>query len=142
MERSCSLGPPRNSLEWTFLAAISTRAREGRSAFLVHVLAPSEARDEESAMSDAYSGGDLVVEILEHVGVDTAFGLTSVHNIPILDAMGRRNAIRFVMARGEMGAGHMADAYARVSGKLPVLITSTGPGAANVVPALMEARAA
>ncbi|MBV8850407.1 MAG: thiamine pyrophosphate-binding protein [Methylobacteriaceae bacterium] len=93
-------------------------------------------------MSEAYSGGDLVVELLERLGIDTAFGLTSVHNIPILDAIGRRNIVRFVMARGEMGAGHMADAFARVSGKLPVLMTSTGPGAANAVPALMEARAA
>lgn len=93
-------------------------------------------------MSAPYLGGDLIVEFLERLGVDTAFGITSVHNIPILDAIGRGNAIRFVMSRGEMGAGHMADAYARVTGKLGVLITSTGPGAANAVPALMEARAA
>ncbi len=83
--------------------------------------------------------GDLVAEFLEAIGVDTVFGVVSVHNIPILDAIGRRNAIRFVMGRGETGAGHMADAYARVSGKPGVLITSTGPGAANAVGALVEA---
>ncbi len=84
--------------------------------------------------------GDLVVEVLDAIGVRTVFGVVSVHNIPVLDAIGRRNAIRFVMGRGEAGAGHMADAYARVSGELGVLVTSTGPGAANAVGALVEAR--
>jgi len=88
----------------------------------------------------AYTVGDLVAEFLSACGVRTAFGIVSVHNIPLLDAIGRRNAIRFVPVRGEMGGGHMADAYARVSGELGVLITSTGPGAANAVPALVEAR--
>ena len=84
--------------------------------------------------------GDMVAEFLQQCGVTTAFGIVSVHNIPMLDAIGRRNAIRFVMARGEMGGAHMADAYARVSGKLGVLVTSTGPGAANAVGGIVEAR--
>src|SRR3546814_16470270 len=58
----------------------------------------------------------------------------------MLDGIGRRNAIRFVPARGEAGAGSMADAYARVVGGLGVLFTSTGPGAANAVGAIVEAR--
>ena len=87
-----------------------------------------------------YTVGDLVAEFLAAAGVTTAFGIVSVHNIPILDGIGRRNAIRFVPARGEMGGGHMADGYARVSGGLGVVISSTGPGAANTVPGLTEAR--
>ena len=90
--------------------------------------------------SSNYTVADLVAEFLHACGVTTAFGIVSVHNVPMLDAIGRRNAIRFVAPRGEMGGGHMADAYARVSGGLGVLITSTGPGAANAVPALVEAR--
>jgi acetolactate synthase-1/2/3 large subunit len=84
--------------------------------------------------------GDLVAEFLQQIGVTSTFGVISIHNIPMLDAIGRRNAIRFVMARGEAGGGHMADAYARVSGELGILFTSTGPGAANAVGALVEAR--
>lgn len=84
--------------------------------------------------------GDLVAEFLQQIGVSTTFGVISIHNIPMLDAIGRRNAIRFVMARGEAGGGHMADAYARVSGELGVLFTSTGPGAANAAGAIVEAR--
>ena len=87
----------------------------------------------------AYTVGDLVAEFLAAAGATVAFGIVSVHNIPILDAIGRRNTIRFVPARGEMGGAHMADGYARASGGLGVLITSTGPGAANAVPGLVEA---
>lgn len=90
-------------------------------------------------MSD-YNVGDLVAEFLQQADVDTAFGVVSVHNIPMLDAIGRRNAIRFVGTRGEMGAGHMADAYARARKGLGAFFTSTGPGAANAPGALVEAR--
>ena len=87
-----------------------------------------------------YNVGDLVAEFLQQAGVDTVFGVVSVHNIPMLDALGRRNAVRVVGARGEMGAGHMADAYARARRGLGVFFTSTGPGAANAPGALVEAR--
>ncbi|MDB5315244.1 MAG: ilvB, partial [Rhodospirillales bacterium] len=87
-----------------------------------------------------YTVGDLVAEFLSRIGVTTAFGIVSVHNIPMLDAIARRNALRFVMARGEMGGAHMADGYARASGGIGVLFSSTGPGAANAVPGLVEAR--
>ena len=90
-------------------------------------------------MAEEILVGDLVAEFLQAAGVTTAFGVVSVHNIPMLDGIGRRNAIRFVPTRGEMGAGHMADAYARVDGRLGVAITSTGPGAANITGPLVEA---
>ena len=91
-------------------------------------------------MASDYTVGDLVAEFLTQCGVTTAFGIASVHNIPMLDAIGRRNAIRFVMARGELGGAHMADGYARVSGGLGVIFSSTGPGAANAIGGLIEAR--
>jgi acetolactate synthase I/II/III large subunit len=87
-----------------------------------------------------YAVGDLVAEFLSACGVTTAFGIASVHNIPMLDAIGRRNTIRFVMTRGELGGAHMADGYARASGGLGVIFSSTGPGAANAVGGLVEAR--
>lgn len=87
-----------------------------------------------------YTVADMVAEFLARIGVTTAFGIVSVHNIPMLDAIGRRNAIRYVMCRGEMGGAHMADAYARVTGHLGVLFTSTGPGMANSIGGLVEAQ--
>jgi acetolactate synthase-1/2/3 large subunit len=91
-------------------------------------------------MASDYNVGDLVAEFLTACGVRTVFGIVSIHNIPMLDAIGRRNAIRFIMARGELGGAHMADGYARVTGELGVLFSSTGPGAANAVGGLVEAQ--
>jgi len=91
-------------------------------------------------MSGKMRVGDVFAEFLERCGVETAFGVISVHNIPLLDALSRRGSIRFVMSRGEMGGTHMADAYARVSGKLGVMISSTGGGAASAASGLIEAR--
>ena len=94
------------------------------------------------ASTTDYTVADLVAEFLAACRVSTVFGVASVHNLPMLDAVGRRNAIRFIMARDEMGAAHMADGFARASGGLGVVISSTGPGAANAVGGLVEARIA
>ncbi len=83
--------------------------------------------------------GELVARFLEACGVKSAFGVISIHNMPILDAFHRRQRIRFVSARGEAGACNMADAYARVSGTLGVFVTSTGTGCGNAAGAMVEA---
>ncbi len=83
--------------------------------------------------------GELAVRFLELHGTRAAFGVISIHNMPILDAFHQRRQIRFVSARGEAGACNMADAYARVSGALGVCVTSTGTGAGNAAGALVEA---
>lgn len=83
--------------------------------------------------------GELVVRFLEACQVRTAFGVISIHNMPILDAFHRRQKIRFVSARGEAGACNMADAAARVSGVLGVCVTSTGTGCGNAAGAMVEA---
>lgn len=87
-----------------------------------------------------YNVGDLVAEFIHQVGIEVVFGVVSVHNIPMIDGLGRRNTVRIAPARGEMGAGHMADGYARASRGLGCFFTSTGPGAANAPGALVEAR--
>ena len=89
----------------------------------------------------AYTVADLVAEFLDRLEVDTAFGVISVHNVPMMDAIAARNRIRMVPTRGEAGGAHMADGLRRARGRgLGVLITSTGPGAANAVGGLVEAR--
>jgi acetolactate synthase I/II/III large subunit len=93
----------------------------------------------DAAPTDAATVGDLVAAFLEAAGVSTAFGVISIHNMPILDAFARRNRLRFVPARGEAGAVNMADAFARVSGGLGVGITSTGVAAGNAAGSLVEA---
>lgn len=89
--------------------------------------------------SEKITVGELAARFLEQYGVRAAFGVISIHNMPILDAFHRRGKIRFVSARGEAGACNMADAYARVSTTLGVCVTSTGTGAGNAAGALVEA---
>ncbi|MBP0494585.1 thiamine pyrophosphate-binding protein [Roseomonas indoligenes] len=83
--------------------------------------------------------GDLIAKALADIGVTHAFGVISIHNMPILDAIARQGRIRFVPARGEAGAMNMADAHARVSRGLGVVITSTGTGAGNTAGSQVEA---
>ncbi len=83
--------------------------------------------------------GDAIARALADIGVTTAFGVISIHNMPILDAIARQGRIRFIPARGEAGAMNMADAYARVSRKLGVVITSTGTAAGNAAGSQVEA---
>ncbi len=83
--------------------------------------------------------GDAIAAALADMGVTTAFGVISIHNMPILDAIGRQGRIRFVPARGEAGAMNMADAFARVSRSLGVVITSTGTAAGNAAGSQVEA---
>lgn len=85
---------------------------------------------------------DMIAAGLAGMGVKTVFGVISIHNMPILDAIARRGEMRFVAARGEAGAFNMADAYARVARHLGVVITSTGIAAGNAAGASVEALSA
>ncbi|MFD1706993.1 thiamine pyrophosphate-binding protein [Siminovitchia sediminis] len=85
-----------------------------------------------------YTVADAIVEELVRAGVEVIFGIVSIHNMPIYDAMLRNGNIRMATARGESGAVNMADAYARATGKLGVVLTSTGAGAGNGAGSLTE----
>ena len=89
-----------------------------------------------------FTTADAVVQELVRAGVETAFGIVSIHNMPIYDAILREGSIHLVCSRGESGAANMADGYARATGKLGVVITSTGTGAGNAAGSLIEAWAA
>ncbi|MGE3934606.1 MAG: thiamine pyrophosphate-binding protein [Rhodospirillaceae bacterium] len=93
-------------------------------------------------MSDTIPAGDLVARFFEEACVGAAFGVISIHNMPMLDAIGRRNRIRFVAARTEAGAVNMADAYARAAGGVGLAFSSTGTAAGNTCGALVEAQTA
>lgn len=85
-----------------------------------------------------YTVSDAIVEELAAAGVEVAFGIVSVHNMPIYNAMLNNGKIRIVTARGESAAVNMADAYARTTGRLGVVFTSTGTGAGNAAGSLSE----
>ncbi len=89
-------------------------------------------------MSDKITVGEAIARTLEQYGVSAIYGIISIHNLPVADAVGQRGKIHFVPARGEAGAVTMADAHGRFSG-LGVALTSTGAGAGNAVGSMIEA---
>ena len=89
-------------------------------------------------MTERVNVGEAIARVLEAHQVDSIYGVISIHNLPIADAVGRREKIRFVAARGEAGSVTMADSHSRFTG-LGVALTSTGAGAGNAVGSLIEA---
>lgn len=88
----------------------------------------------------AVTGAERLVEALECLGVDLAFGLPGVHNLPIWKAL-INSHIDLVGVRHEQTAVYAADGYARATGRLGVALVTTGPGAANTLGATGEAMA-
>ena len=86
------------------------------------------------------TGGEAIVATLEALGVRHVFGIVSVHNLPIVDAISRSAVVSMVEMRHEQGAVHAADGYARTTGGLGVALASTGPGTANAMGGLFEAQ--
>ena len=86
------------------------------------------------------TGGQAIIDSLKAQGVDTVFGIISIHNLDLFDSMfGSQDSLNFVGGRLELGCGFMADGYSRATGKPGILITSTGPGAADSMGAMGEA---
>lgn len=88
--------------------------------------------------NQTYTVSEAIVEELERAGVEVVHGIVSVHNMPIYNAILNNGKIRMVTARGESAAVNMADGYARATGKIGVVLTSTGTGAGNGAGSLVE----
>ncbi|MBY4275536.1 thiamine pyrophosphate-binding protein [Rhodococcus fascians] len=83
------------------------------------------------------TGGDVLVDVMRRHGVTTAFGVISIHNLPLVEAVDRD--LEFVEMRHEAAAVNAADAYARATGGIGVALTSTGTGAGNAAGSMIEA---
>jgi len=86
----------------------------------------------------AKKGTEILVDALLAEGVEVVFGLPGGAVIPLFDHL-YDAPLKFLLVRHEQGAGHMADGYARASGKVGVCLTTSGPGATNLVTALATA---
>jgi len=84
-------------------------------------------------------GSEEIVQALKEGGITTIFGIPSIHNIGLYNVLRREPSIRHIVCRHEAAATHMADGYARASGKVGVITSSTGPGAGFTLSALQEA---
>jgi acetolactate synthase-1/2/3 large subunit len=85
------------------------------------------------------TGADAILRSLEAEGVGVVFGLPGGAILPTYDAFARGTTVRHVLARHEQGAGHMAQGYARASGRVGVAIATSGPGATNLVTPIADA---
>jgi acetolactate synthase-1/2/3 large subunit len=85
------------------------------------------------------TGGDAILRSLEAEGVEVMFGIPGGAIMPTYDAIARGTTVRHVLARHEQGAGHMAEGYARASGRVGVAIATSGPGATNLVTPIADA---
>lgn len=88
----------------------------------------------------SFNGADLIADALAQLGVEHVFGIVSIHNMPIMDAINRLGKTQIIDVRHEQAGTHAADGYARATGKLGVMIASTGPGTSNTVTGLYEAQ--
>jgi acetolactate synthase-1/2/3 large subunit len=85
------------------------------------------------------NGADAVLRSLEAEGVEVAFGIPGGAILPVYDAIARGTTVRHVLARHEQGAGHMAEGFARASGRVGVAFATSGPGATNLVTPIADA---
>ena len=110
--------------------AMRQRAIEGRP------FGPGSTTEHEGK---TMTGAQAVIASLEAEGVDTIFGYPGGQAIKIYDALYDSKKIHHVLARHEQGATHMADGYARATGKVGVVLVTSGPGATNTVTGIATA---
>jgi acetolactate synthase-1/2/3 large subunit len=90
-------------------------------------------------MTKQMSGARMVVQALKDQGVEVVFGYPGGAVLPIYDEIFQQNDIRHILVRHEQGAVHMAEGYARSTGKPGVVLVTSGPGATNAVTGLVDA---
>ncbi len=91
------------------------------------------------AEAEARSGAEVLLRALKEQGVEVIFGYPGGAVLPIYDALFRQNAIRHILVRHEQGAVHAAEGYARSTGRVGVVLVTSGPGATNAVTGLVDA---
>ncbi|MFJ5487707.1 acetolactate synthase 3 large subunit [Hansschlegelia beijingensis] len=90
-------------------------------------------------MTETMTGAEMVVRALADQGVQHIFGYPGGAVLPIYDALFQQNSIEHILVRHEQGATHMAEGYARSTGKCGVVLVTSGPGATNAVTGLTDA---
>ncbi|KAB2882413.1 MAG: acetolactate synthase 3 large subunit [Albidovulum sp.] len=90
-------------------------------------------------MSRQMTGAKMVVQALRDQGVEVVFGYPGGAVLPIYDEIFQQNDIRHILVRHEQGAVHMAEGYARSTGKVGCVLVTSGPGATNAVTGLTDA---
>jgi acetolactate synthase-1/2/3 large subunit len=93
----------------------------------------------ESPFVELLSGGEIFIRCLQEEGVDVVFGYPGGAVLHIYDAFFQQDKVKHVLVRHEQGATHMADGYARATGRVGVVLVTSGPGATNAVTGIATA---
>jgi acetolactate synthase I/II/III large subunit len=101
--------------------------------------APSKTAPKAVSESLTMTGAEMIVKALQDQGVETIFGYPGGAVLPIYDALYQMGGVEHVLVRHEQGAVHAAEGYARSSGKVGVVLVTSGPGATNAVTGLTDA---
>jgi acetolactate synthase-1/2/3 large subunit len=91
------------------------------------------------AVSGSASGAEILLRVLKDQGVEVIFGYPGGAVLPIYDALFQQTAIRHILVRHEQAAVHAAEGYARSTGRVGVVLVTSGPGATNAVTGLLDA---
>src|SRR3569832_306050 len=94
---------------------------------------------EEFMAAEQLAGAEIVIKALADQGVDVIFGYPGGAVLPIYDALFKQNQVRHILVRHEQAAVHAAEGYARTTGKVGVVLVTSGPGATNAVTGLTDA---
>src|SRR5207253_8998940 len=89
--------------------------------------------------AEPLSGAEIVIKALVDQSVDVVFGYPGGAVLPIYDALFKQNSLRHILVRHEQGAVHAAEGYARSTGRVGVVLVTSGPGATNAVTGLTDA---
>ena len=95
--------------------------------------------DKAQTMAETLSGGDMLMRALQDAGVEYIFGYPGGCALHIYDAIFRQQKVEHILVRHEQAATHMADAYARATGKAGVVLVTSGPGATNAITGIATA---
>src|SRR5687767_2552515 len=90
-------------------------------------------------MSETMTGAEMVIRALKDQGVEHVFGYPGGAVLPIYDALFHQDTIKHILVRHEQGAVHSAEGYARSTGKVGVVLVTSGPGATNAVTGMVDA---
>jgi acetolactate synthase I/II/III large subunit len=90
-------------------------------------------------MAERMTGAEIVIRALQDQGVEHIFGYPGGAVLPIYDALFQQDKIEHILVRHEQGATHMAEGYARSTGKVGVVLVTSGPGATNAVTGITDA---
>ena len=99
-------------------------------------LLPEAARP---CAADLRNGAELLLDTLIECGIDTVFGYPGGAALPLYDALYGRPALRHVLVRHEQAAVHAAEGYARSTGRVGVVLVTSGPGVGNTITGLLDA---